>query len=459
MTEEETRSVFLRDLERTAEPDHTVARFPASGGIFFSTGTELFWMTDPQGPFDPEEETMIREKIAFIVLTRPLTNTSFTEVLRDSRIRWAMPQRLIPSFRESTSVPEDRIICIQAGTDVSGIRLSESENSVKIELPDGVAFFPDRKTIGANVGGIVHLVRDPARFEDPFSRWTAAERKDFLDDFGISLKLDHEVWMEYAIREKIPVVEWGYGKIDPVGPEILHEQAERWRSQGGRCLSFHFPNMPPDPSPEAESHIARAVRIALEYRMDRITIHVPDCPVNRMNCHLNDVADRYAAMLAPLLDDGIRIGIENLHMKPNYPADDNRPFGFLPEECVRLVETLRSRTRSDLWGCHLDIGHAYCNPPFSLHYDLAAWLRSCGPLLNGLHIHQFERPVTPEHLWLAGHGHVSGRTVGHPNLIPLFEAWHNGVFRAPMILEVYRGTERTPFFSVDRIRKEPFVSA
>ena len=110
----------------------------------------------------------------------------------------------------------------------------------------------------------------------------------------------------------------------------------------------------------------------------------------------------------------------------------------------------------DLWGCHLDIGHAYSNLPYSRVNDTARWLELCGPLLNGLHIHQFEYAVSEEEPYLEGHSHLTGRTMGHPSLLPVFDAWHRGIFRAPMILEIMRREEAEPFSSLARIRRYDF---
>ena len=49
--------------------------------------------------------------------------------------------------------------------------------------------------------------------------------------------------------------------------------------------------------------------------------------------------------------------------------------------------------------------------------------------------------------------HLTSRTTGHPSLLPVFDAWHRGLFRAPMILEIMRREEAEPFSSIARIRR------
>ena len=561
----EVWSTFLANLERTAEPDHTVVRFPCSSSYLFSTGVNMFWMVDPSccrvgGTEDELEKlaALIREKIGFIVITHLHGDHCQKELarkLRDSEIRWIVSSRFKPQFMEICGIPEDKIIALPDGktADMNGIRITAEPGyhaepgkpevvscSYDITLPDGIRLFlpvdirnyeaeiphreqpvdyifghvflgredatgdrfslldpfcrfmtkrkssclilahlyeigreardlwthrhaamvmeqirnydPDLKVKAPHYGDVMHLVRDPNLYDDPFESWTEPERQAFLDQFGIAVKRDHEIWMERAIQEKIKVVEWNFNPARLADPVKLREQAEHWREIGDTCLSLHFPLLPLDDSAELREPFETAIRIALENRMDRITIHVPGFPVGETGKRLNDAADHFISYLEPLLNAGIRIGIENLHMKPKYVADGSRPFGFIPEECTALVQLLREKTGSDLWGCHLDIGHAYCNKPYSDRYDTTRWLEMCGPLLNGMHIHQFERPMTKTDCWLTGHGHLTERNTGHPSLLPVFRAWRSGI-QVPMIMEIMRGLESEPFRSLARIRR------
>ena len=558
-------SDLLRDLERTAEPGHTVVRFPNSSTYIFSTGRKLFWMMDPNFNFVRQDEheldqivALIAQKIRFIVITHlhgDHCQADLVRKLRDTPVRWIISPRFKEYFITNFGVPQDHLTEIADGeeTQIDSVRIEAQPGyhaepgkkpviscSYNITLPDGVRLFfpadirdfdapiphrdqpidyifghvffgredaegdqfsklepfcrfmtarkssnlilthlyevsrkpcdlwtrrhalmaaenirkydPELKTVIPHFGDLLHLVRDTKKYADPFTIWTEAERQDFLGQFGIAVKKDHVQWMERAIAEKIPVVEWNFNPFLAADPAVRSEQVVRWRAAGGKCLSLHFPNLPVDPDPDAEAKIAVAIKAALENRMDRITIHVPNFPVGETEQRLDAVAGRFISLLNPLLDAGIRIGIENLHMKPKYTPDDSRPFGFTPEECIRLVRLLREKTGSELWGCHLDIGHAYSNHPYSQQNDTVRWLELCGPLLNGLHIHQFEHAVSPEEPYLEGHSHLTGRTTGHPSLLPVFDAWHRGLFRAPMILEIMRREEAEPFSSLARIR-------
>lgn len=310
---------------------------------------------------------------------------------------------------------------------------------------------PEMKILVPNFGDAVHLLKDHTLFRDPFLNWDKREQEDFFSSFGISIKMDHEEWMERAIAERIPVIEWLPGLALKLERSRRMDQLLRWRKNGGKCLSVHFPNFPLKGGEESWN---AAIALALECGADRITVHVPNVPLKDMADCFEETAGRIAEFCRPLLDAGIRIGIENLHMKPYYAPDMSRPFGFIPPECVRLVTHLRETCSSELWGVHLDIGHAYSNPPWHERYDTEAWIRECGTLLNGMHIHQFEHQRTEEQPFLEGHGNICGRNTGHPSLLPLFEAWRDNRVRVPMILEVMRGVEPDPFASLLRLKRK-----
>ena len=83
-------------LDRTADPEHTVVRFPNSSTYVFSTGTDLFWMMDPSYNMEPCPEPdlkriadRIRERFSFILVT----HLHDDHCQRDSSAFW----RILPS--------------------------------------------------------------------------------------------------------------------------------------------------------------------------------------------------------------------------------------------------------------------------------------------------------------------------------------------------------------------------
>ena len=312
---------------------------------------------------------------------------------------------------------------------------------------------PEIKVYIPHFGEALHLCGKIEKYPAVFKKWSKKEQDEFLANLGISVKKEHELYMERAIAENIPVVEWNCIAVRKVAPGLRMEQLKKWRKAGGRLLSMHMPDMFFENDADAEKLFAETLQTVIDAECDRVTIHVPRIPLEQMEHNLDKIAEIYAEKLHVLIDNKIAVGIENLHMKPHYQPDMTRPFGFIPEECITFVEKLRELTGSLLWGCHFDSGHAYSNYPYSEKYDTAQWLEMCGNYLNGLHLHQFECMVTPGKNHLSGHTHICSGNTGHPNMYWIFEAWQNGIFHAPMILEIHNGRESNPFSSLQRIKR------
>lgn len=553
----------LSHLERTAEPDHTVVRFPNSSSYIFSTGSSCFWMVDPAYTYCSDgfaEEIrqlgeLLREKASFILITHLHADhcqSEWVKALAGSSVEWVVPERIAADFFNhwGASPANTFILADDESIELAGIRITARAGyhaepgkvpvlscAYDVVLPDGIRLFfpadvrdpsqgvppgevdytfghvflgredatgsdfphleevsrflarrrsghlflnhlyeigrepadlwthrhaemikeqlrsiaPDMAVMAPYFGDTVVLTGGKLRCPDLFRQWDAAVQRDFLDNLGVSIKREHSAWMEKAISQQIPVVEWSYYEWDKIPLTELQEQTSRWRKAGGRTLSLHMPDFPDQGDETGTAYFKKCTDTARAVRCDRVTIHVPHCILSEADEKRAGILDFCAGLIAPLIADGIAVGIENLHMKPHFKADDSRPMGFIPEELLALVNGLRERCRSGLIGCHLDIGHAYSNYPYSEKYDMAEWLRQCGPLINGLHLHQFECAATPEKPYLSGHALIAGRTAGHPELHPLYAAWEQGVFHAPMILEICRDIEQQPFTSRERM--------
>ena len=557
---------FLAHLERTAEPDHTVVRFPNSSSYIFSTGSSCFWMVDPAFSYGDDEELekelttlagLIKEKMAFILVTHlhgDHCQTAWVKALAGTSVKWVVSERFAGSFFQNLNgVPDNTVILKDdEAIEFSGIRITARSGyhcepgkppvlscAYDVVLPDGVKLFfpadvrnpeapvpagdvdytfghvflgrddatgtdfplldassrfyakrkaghlilnhlyeikrdaadlwthrhaemirekltqiaPEMQVLTPCYGDAIHLTKGGPVYPDLYQQWDTAAQQDFQNNLGISIKRDHVNQMEETIRRKIPVVEWTWRLLDDVPKEEIQDQVARWRAVGGNCLSIHFPNFPVQAEDVAGIEcFNRYVEIAKIVKADRITIHVPDCILGEAAEKLPAILDLDAKLLMPLVQAGIKVGIENYHMKANKKADETRPIGYIPEELLLIVNGLRERCQSDLVGCHLDIGHAYSNHPYTEKYPLTEWFRQCGSLLNGLHLHQFEYAATEEKPYLVGHALISCRNTGHPNLHPLYDAWEKQVFHAPMILEICRDTEPYPFPSHERMK-------
>ncbi|MBO4492405.1 MAG: MBL fold metallo-hydrolase [Lentisphaeria bacterium] len=159
---------FLQDLEKTAEENHTVARFPNSSTYIFSTGRSTFWMMDPSFGLEGSADEMrliaelICQKISFIIVTHihdDHCQFELVNLLSDSPVRWIVPQNCAEIFKQRSGIPEDKILVLAEGdsTEQHGIRITEHpgyhiepgktakvlSGSYEITLPDGIRlFFP-----------------------------------------------------------------------------------------------------------------------------------------------------------------------------------------------------------------------------------------------------------------------------------------------------------------------------
>ncbi len=285
---------------------------------------------------------------------------------------------------------------------------------------------------------------------DPYAAWSEAARNEFDASLGCSIKGDVLNQLDRATAEGIPVLELNFHTLEALDREEVARRVFAWRAGGGRCLSMHLMTISDEEGPlSARERNALEWTLALE--CDRVTEHVPNRPVGYMREHRDRVAERYLRVLAPLLEHDIAVGIENMHMSAKAGAGDLRGYGFTIEEWLDFIQQLRTRSGHGGIGCHVDIGHAYTNYPFHPENTVETWLRAGGALINGIHLHQYECDRSESDPYPRGHQHVSGRNAGYPLFEPLYRLWGEGVFRAPMFLEVCRGPESEPFTSRRRL--------
>ncbi len=293
-----------------------------------------------------------------------------------------------------------------------------------------VTFFL-RRGDGWKRGEVIYSEADP-------SYWSPPEKQEWLEHLGISGMNRPLEALREAGEHGIAALELRTDSLPGIDPGKLKRAVDAWRCSGGRCLSMHLTDSGwRDGAFRGAAELTGAVRKALDLRCDRVTCHVPRGTVDDCLPRLEELADRTAGILRRLTDNGIAIGIENLHMRPGDPSDGRRGFGFLPAECRRWITLLRERCGPET-GFHLDIGHARNNAPFSAYHPLSDWYASLGAELNGMHLHQVR--LEPD-----------GRLVNHTAftepfgmLIPLsslFLAWRSGQLRhAPMFLEIREGS-------------------
>lgn len=257
---------------------------------------------------------------------------------------------------------------------------------------------------------------------------------DFYNYFGISC-YDTIKQIEFAIENKLKYIE--------LRPACINEDEEKllklindWRSSGGVGLSVHMPDVYYcNGRAYYEEPIEKYINLINKIDADRITQHVPVVAVGEANdsvlSHIcSHIADTVAGLAKPII-----IGIENMHMTPSEKDDNNRRFGYTPDECERFIDILSDKTCCQV-GFNFDIGHARNNAPFS-RYQISTWLALLGKRIVGYHIHQ----VTPDGDAFENHMPITdiyGKLISYSSL---FRNWTEGcVNKAPIIFEM-RGSD------------------
>ena len=268
--------------------------------------------------------------------------------------------------------------------------------------------------------------------------WAPSFRRCFLDDLGISTMDDPFGGLGFAIRERVPCLElraftWRPGTFD-----ALLAKVREWRASGGRVLSLHLPELGfASGVVQGVDAVREACRDALVLGCDRVTLHVPNIPLDEWEDARSPMCDAYAEALAPFAGSGVAVGVENMHVTDADRADwKHRRFGYTPDECAKQMSLLRGIPGLQV-GFHLDIGHARNNAPFSTQYPVGAWYELLGSEVNGMHLHQIDQAPNGT---FRNHRPLLGFFDPLVSLSSLVMARQRGILpRAPMFLEIRDG--------------------
>ena len=224
--------------------------------------------------------------------------------------------------------------------------------------------------------------------------------------------------------------------------KALEDGVRRFREAGGRCISFHFPNLAERDGSLAEADaLLRFVSLARALSADRITVHAPSVPLRLIESDpslLPRIADLAAAVISSL-PLTVCVGVENMHMTAKDTAKD-RCFGYAPEECRLFINMLRKRMPKRAIGFHFDTGHARNNMPLSQVYTQSVWMAELGSEITGYHIHQ----VLLEDGKFVNHYPITepyGALISYAAFFRSFAAGR--IKKAPIFLEI-RPTEEDP---------------
>ena len=222
----------------------------------------------------------------------------------------------------------------------------------------------------------------------------------------------------------------------------LASGVRRFREAGGKCLSFHFPNIAErDGSLANKEDLLSFAIFVCDLGADRVTVHAPSVPLKMLERDpslLGKIADLAAETIA-VLPASCAVGIENMHMAGDDTPVDRR-FGYTPEECRSFIEMLRKRCIGRKIGFHFDTGHARNNIPLSQVYTQSVWMAELGAEAVGYHIHQ----VLLENGKFLNHYPITEPYGALISYAAFFSMWARGrLGKAPVFLEI-RPTQEDP---------------
>lgn len=256
---------------------------------------------------------------------------------------------------------------------------------------------------------------------------------DIYEFFGISCYRAEEQ-IRFAIDRGLKTLELRPNCIN-TDVALLTELIGEWRRNGGENLSIHMPDVGyADGKVFAEPGYDRLVELAKLLKSDRITQHVPVVSVAEVNNDNNalDAICEYVANHFNGFSHNIVIGVENMHMTSKDSPDENRRFGYIPEECILFMNKLLEKCSHKV-GINFDIGHARNNMPYSQEYQISTWLSEVGKYIVGYHMHQvtYEDGVFENHMPLT---EPYGKLISYASF---FRYWAEGrVNKAPVVFEM-----------------------
>lgn len=255
---------------------------------------------------------------------------------------------------------------------------------------------------------------------------------DLLECFGISCYKPLEQ-IDFAIKNNLKNLELRPNCIKTVRTELVKRIA-LWRESGGENLSIHLPDVFYKNGVAVSEFIDEYIELAKALKAQRLTQHVPNVSVKTVcedKTALKKIS-RYLADKFNSLDGDVVIGVENMHMTPKEAPDENRRFGYTPEECLEFMQELSLSCKHKV-GINFDIGHARNNAPYSQKYQISTWFSMIGKYIVGYHIHQ----VTSNEGEFENHmpiTEVYGRLISYASF---FKCWTDGqINKGPVVFEM-----------------------
>lgn len=251
--------------------------------------------------------------------------------------------------------------------------------------------------------------------------------------FGISC-VDNFADVAYAADNNVFGVELRCNGKDWKPDLSLVPLIEKWRSKTGGYLSVHMPNLKwKDGKMEGVEQWYRAVEYAKAVNTDGMTIHPPRVKNNEFKDARSEFLKLYKYAVESM-GDSVNIGIENLHMAKGETDNEQRCFGYIPEEVSAWIDEINKAIGKENRVRHtLDVGHARNNGIFSQMFPISRWYEIMGKRTVAYHIHQ----VIHGENGLKNHTAIEGWFGPMISYASYFYAWEKNIINhVPIFLEV-----------------------
>ncbi len=339
----------------------------------------------------------------------------------------------VGSFVEESKVFLTNILNTKKLLYIHGHKHEEMESFVGKSRTIGVRGLDPDKVYGMPAVSFFNIENGQCtRYERQFE-FPTDNLADFREHIGISC-YHAESDISYAIEHKIPNIEVRLRTI-PDDTASIQALVETWRAVGGRYLSVHLPDLKLADDTVDTTVWDKTIDLAKQLHVNGVTIHVPKTTLLSMipKGHAWRLFSEIMYNGICRLGDDVKVGIENMHMLAKDKNDENRGFGYAPEECIAWINELNTRFGYERVGAVLDVGHASNNGSLSSWYVRSMWYELMGKKTVAYHIHQ----VTKTDKGLTNHHAIENWLGDRISYVSFFWAWQeNHLNHVPMFLEM-----------------------
>lgn len=261
--------------------------------------------------------------------------------------------------------------------------------------------------------------------------------KDFREKIGISC-FDIYNDIDFATQNNVKNIEIRTFNGSDEELEFLRKRVKQWRNDGGEIVSVHMTNLRWNGSSiDGLDMWEKSVRIVKNVEAETVTIHPPRAvrigDMSKGSPMWEYLVDYFYDRISEL-PQSTKAGIENIHSSAKEKDDEERFFGYTPQEILGFVDALNEKFGFERVGVVFDIGHARNNGPHGMRNTIGVWEKMVGRRTTAYHIHQVSRKDEG----MANHTAISN-WAGAPYICftTFLWAWQsNTVNHRPMFMEM-----------------------